>query len=159
MDELTPTDKLSPLALAIMSQIGSSATTGLKSFITCINIQDFVTLLCYPFISVTGSTCIHVCTVHMYISYIILYNSGLRLYLQVLFPILFLWLSWNLHVTHELDFLCCTCLCILNLCRISYILLRFARASQTLCAAQIYTNCSMYFLNSDPICMSLGYSH
>ena len=31
MDELTPTDKLSPLALAIMSQIGSTATTGLKS--------------------------------------------------------------------------------------------------------------------------------
>ena len=34
MDELTPTDKLSPLALAIMSQIGSTATTGFKSLLT-----------------------------------------------------------------------------------------------------------------------------
>ena len=32
MDELTPTDKLSPLALAIMSQIGSTATTGWNCF-------------------------------------------------------------------------------------------------------------------------------
>ena len=34
MDELTPTDKLSPLALVIMSQIGSTATTGFKSLLT-----------------------------------------------------------------------------------------------------------------------------
>ena len=33
MDELTPTDKLSPLALAIMSQIGSAATTGFQSLL------------------------------------------------------------------------------------------------------------------------------
>ena len=29
MDKLSPTDKLSPMALAVMSQLGSLATTGL----------------------------------------------------------------------------------------------------------------------------------
>ena len=40
MDELTPTDKLSPLALAIMSQIGSTAKTGLESLLGLLNFHD-----------------------------------------------------------------------------------------------------------------------